>query len=313
MLSVSTIIPAFNAEHTIAVTINSALSQNWESHEVVVVNDGSTDGTADILKEYGNQIKVITQPNGGLSAARNAGIRCSTGKYLAFLDSDDIWLPGKLEAMVPMLESNSRASLAFSGYTLLDGNGSKCGEADFGVALEQLLDESPLPVCSLSSWILPSTWVTPRTMLERIGGFCEEFKGPGGFDDFWILVLLREVGEFIYVPENLALYRVGDSSSRNADKYSYGLSVFIGLVKSRYGAKGKSLIRHAKERQCRSMLSKIAHQMNGGDKWGAAHTIARIAKLHPAYFLSSEFSERLFLPHNVKRLRELASVRSYLT
>lgn len=82
MVKVSTIIPAYNAERTIAQAIDSALSQDFKAHEVVVVNDGSTDFTADILENYGSKIHVITQCNRGLSVARNAGVRESTGKYL---------------------------------------------------------------------------------------------------------------------------------------------------------------------------------------------------------------------------------------
>ena len=87
--------------------------------------------------------------------------------------------------MVSALERNPLASLAFSDYGLIDSNGADCGESTFGdaLALERLMSERPFPACSLPSWILPSTWVTPRQVFERIGGFCEEFKGAGGFDD----------------------------------------------------------------------------------------------------------------------------------
>ena len=134
MVDVSTIIPAYNAERTIAQAVDSALSQEFEGQEVVVVNDGSTDSTAAILEKYGNQIQVVTQSNGGLSAARNAGVRRSTSKYLALLDADDIWLPGKLKMMVSALERNPLASLAFSEYRYFDDNGAECGGSAIGHA-----------------------------------------------------------------------------------------------------------------------------------------------------------------------------------
>ena len=305
MMKVSTIIPAYNAERTIARTIDSALSQDCDGHEVVVVNDGSVDSTAMILNSYGNHIHVVTQPNCGASAARNAGVAESTGRYLAFLDSDDVWLPGKLETMVSALERNPLASLAFSDYGLIDSNGAACGESTFGdaLALERLMSERPFPACSLPSWILPSIWVTPRQVFDRIGGFCEEFKG-AGLEDVWILLLLRECGEFLYIPKKLAVYRLG-RSNRNADKYAFGLLTFIALVRKRYGENGKALIREAKNRHCRSILSKIAHQMNNGDRWGVCCSVARIFGIHPIYFVSSEFASRLCLPQNTKRLLEL--------
>ena len=134
MVKVSTIIPAYNAERTIARAIDSALSQDCEGHEVVVVDDGSTDSTAAILEKYGSQILVIAQCNGGPSAARNAGVRRSTGRYLAFLDADDIWLPGKLKTMVSALERYPLASLAFSEYRNIDENGTECDESLIGHA-----------------------------------------------------------------------------------------------------------------------------------------------------------------------------------
>ena len=121
-----------------------------------------------------------------------------------------------------------------------------------------------------------------------------------------MLLLLREFGEFVYVPEKLTLYRVGESW-KYADKYAFGLLIFIALVRKRYGAKGKALIREAKNRHCRSMLSKVAHQMNNGDRLGAIRTLARIARFWPAFFLTSEFRGRLFRPQNIKRLRDLTS------
>lgn len=306
MVTVSTIIPAYNAERTIARAVESALSQDWDNHEVVVVNDGSTDCTGDILAEYGDRIQVINQANAGLSAARNAAIRTSTGKYLAFLDSDDVWLPRKLKTMVDALERNPSASLAFSDFTLIGDGGNECGHSAFHSlpGINRLLSEQPLPVWSFGRGILPSCWVVPRTEFEKIGGFCERFKGAGGYDDFWVLLLLREVGEFVYVPEALTLYRVGESG-KSADKYEAGLRIFLDLVKERFGNSGKDLIRGVKIGQCRSLLAKIVHQMNHADRLGALETAARIAKLRPTYFLSHEFIERLFVPHNLRRLRDL--------
>jgi glycosyltransferase involved in cell wall biosynthesis len=309
MVKVSTIIPAFNAERTIAQAIDSALNQDFEGHEVVVINDGSTDSTAAILQKYGSQIQIVTQSNGGLSAARNAGIRRSSGKYLAFLDADDIWLPGKLKTMVSALERNPLASLAFSDYRFIDNSGAECGEPDFGdvSALELLMSERPFPVCSFPTAILPSTWIIPRQVLESIGGFCEAFKGAQGFEDHWMLVLLKDFGEFVYVPEKLTLYRLGESC-KSADKYAPGLPIYISLVKKRFGAGGKRLIRNTRNAHCRWMLSKIAHQMNNRDRLGAIRTLVRIAKLRPAFFLGSEFRGRLFLPHNMKRVRDLTAL-----
>src|SRR6185437_9065253 len=114
---VSTVIAAFNAQQTLCHAIDSVLSQHCSSHEIIVVNDGSTDDTAAILKNYRGQIRVINQSNQGAAAARNAGVQYARGRYVAFLDSDDLWMDGKLETMLPALERNPEASLAFSNYS----------------------------------------------------------------------------------------------------------------------------------------------------------------------------------------------------
>lgn len=303
-LKVSTVIAAYNAARTIGETIDSALAQQCESHEVVVVNDGSTDSTAAILSGYGDWIRVVTQSNRGAAAARNTGVVHSRGAYVAFLDSDDLWTQGKLSMMVSALERNSAASLAFSEYVNFDENGVACGGSSLGHApsMEELMNRNLLP-------ILTSTWVIPRQMFERTGGFCEAFQGGQGFEDSWMLLLLRELGEFEYLPAKFTRYRSA-GTSESADKYRHALPTFIALVKKRYGARGKGLIRSAKNLQCRWLLSKAAHQMDRGDRLGALISLADIAWIRPAYFFGSEFADRLRLPQNMKRVRDLTIVRS---
>jgi glycosyltransferase involved in cell wall biosynthesis len=101
---VSVITPTYNRAKTIQRAVNSVLAQTWKELEIIVVDDGSTDRTDEILKAYGNKIRVIRQQNGGASAARNTGIRAATGEIISFLDSDDEWLPEKTERQVKLLQ-----------------------------------------------------------------------------------------------------------------------------------------------------------------------------------------------------------------
>jgi glycosyltransferase involved in cell wall biosynthesis len=291
---VSTIIPAYNAERTIARAIESALSQDCECHEIVVVNDGSTDATDVILDNYGRSIHVVTQPNRGVGAARNAGVRHATGKYLAFLDADDSFLPKKLQTMVCALEQNPQASLAFSDYRSVSENGVEFLGSPIGHAptLVEMMTLPRLP-------ILPSTWVFTRDAFERSGGFCERFTG-ASLEDAWMLLLLREVGEFVYVPEVLTIYQYCENI-RQADKYDKGLPIFLALARERYGSAGRRLIRNTKNIHCQWILTMIAHQMNNGDRRGALNGFARIVKIQPWYLLSPKFIGRLFARQNLKR------------
>lgn len=279
--------------------------QDCDDHEIVVVNDGSTDSTGGILERYKTRTKVFSVPNGGPSKARNTGIANSSGRYVAFLDADDLWLPRKLKTMVAALQENPLASLAFSECRFIDKDGNECGQSSLGHApsMDELLIPRPLP-------ILTSTWVLPRVTLEKIGGFNEKFRGPG-LEDTWVLLLLRELGEFAYIPDCLTLYSQVDSGV-TADKYDPGTRMFVSLVSERYGARGRRWIHSTKNSYCRAMLSKIAHQMNRNDRLGAVRTLTKILWFRPGYLLGTEFRRRLFLSQNIRRLRALTAVRSGL-
>jgi len=108
---VSTIIPTYNRAETIERAVNSVLNQTWKEMEVIVVDDGSTDETVEVLKKYGDKIRVIRQKNGGPAAARNTGIKAATGEIIAFLDSDDSWMPAKIERQVNLLQRTASAGV----------------------------------------------------------------------------------------------------------------------------------------------------------------------------------------------------------
>jgi glycosyltransferase involved in cell wall biosynthesis len=108
---VSVIIPTFNRARTIERAVNSVLDQSWKQIEVIIVDDGSTDGTVQLLAKYENKIRIIRQTNQGASAARNAGIKAATGEIISFLDSDDSWLPEKTERQVKLLRRTESAGI----------------------------------------------------------------------------------------------------------------------------------------------------------------------------------------------------------
>jgi glycosyltransferase involved in cell wall biosynthesis len=102
---VSVIIPAYNAERFLAKAIDSVLTQGHDALEVIVVDDGSTDGTANVARRYDPEVRLLQQLNGGTGAARNAGVQAASGELLAFLDADDIWTEGALEARLALLDT----------------------------------------------------------------------------------------------------------------------------------------------------------------------------------------------------------------
>ena len=114
---VSVIIPAFNAEAFLGEALESVFCQTRRVHEIIVVDDGSSDGTAQVVERFDRQkVSYLRQANKGVSAARNLGIDRATGNWLAFLDADDVWLPRKIERVEPVCLGTSQPALVFSDY-----------------------------------------------------------------------------------------------------------------------------------------------------------------------------------------------------
>lgn len=108
---VSVIVPAYNCEKYLERAINSVLAQSWTYFEIIVVDDGSTDSTAEQAEKFGDRIIYVSQQNGGASSARNRGIQLSKGEYIAFLDADDSWVPSKLELQIEVFLRNPAMAL----------------------------------------------------------------------------------------------------------------------------------------------------------------------------------------------------------
>jgi glycosyltransferase involved in cell wall biosynthesis len=256
---VSVIIPVFNGEATIARAIQSALDQRFDGgFEVIVVNDGSTDGTAAILESFGDRIRVVVQQeNRGLAAARNAGVRASRGKYLAFLDADDEWRADKLAKTVAALEENPECGLAYSDVWLFNPGGKL-------IAQSQIPDEcarAPSFDDLLARWwhVVPSAVVMRRTIFDATGGFSEEFRAGHGGEDFLMWLMAREVAPFKLVLESLVGYCLvtgaGQVEKRLRELVDYrtrnpsgpllgaGEDVLVRLVRARYGRRARRFTR----------------------------------------------------------------------
>ena len=128
MKKVSVIIPVYNVEKYVAATIKSVLSQTYENFEILIIDDGSPDGSLAICQQFkDSRIKIIRQKNRGLAGARNTGIRHASGDYLAFLDADDIWVPEKLEKHVHHLNNSPTVGISFCYSSFIDEQGNSTG------------------------------------------------------------------------------------------------------------------------------------------------------------------------------------------
>lgn len=210
MATVSVIMPAYNVERYLAEAIDSVLAQTYTDCELVIVNDGSTDGTLAIAEGYQarhpDRIRIVSQPNRGLAAARNAGMRAATGDLFALLDSDDGWAPTYLAAQVRVLDRDPRIAVVST-------NALNRGGAQDGRPVQPVHDRRPAPdllqILRDESAIFIMS-VFRREVVDCIGGFDERFRTNEDYD-FWIRAALDGF-RFVRNPAPLAFYRRHEQS-----------------------------------------------------------------------------------------------------
>ena len=210
--SVAVVIPVYNGAHFVGKAIESVLAQTRPAAEVLVVNDGSTDNIEEVVGKYGAAVRTVSKPNGGLSSARNAGIRAASSRYVAFLDADDWWHPRKLEAQIAAIEAEDGANASYTGLVLVDA---------------VTWDEQPvvpLPVEKLKrqlQWCNPggptgSSILVSRELLERVGQFNERLPACEDWE-MWFR-LFRSGVHFAVTTEPLSYIRQSPAGmSGNAD------------------------------------------------------------------------------------------------
>ncbi|MEW6404808.1 MAG: glycosyltransferase [Chloroflexota bacterium] len=198
---VSVVIPAYNQAHFLAYAINSALAQTFRDFEIIVVDDGSTDNTAAIAKEFGDSICHIYQANQGLSAARNTAIRNAKGNIIALLDSDDLWEPNFLEVMTNLLSQYPEAAGIYCGFQYIDSDGCMVGKPSLKVVPPEKFYET---MSIEGNWLAPCGVIFRRQLAEEVGLFDESMRALEDAD-MWIRLSARWV--FIGLPQALVRYR----------------------------------------------------------------------------------------------------------
>lgn len=213
MPKISVIIPAYNAELTIKHTIKSVLKQTFTDFEIILINDGSTDRTAEIVREIqDDRIKIFSYQNGGLPVARNRGIDNATGDYLTFLDADDLWTKDKLEKQLNAFKANPKAGVAYSRVSYIDEQGNflyNCNPVSFeGNVLKPLL---------LTNFLINgSNILIRREAIESVGKFDPDLKSSEDWD--YYLRLAKDYS-FAVVPEYQILYRqTSNNMSSNVER-----------------------------------------------------------------------------------------------
>jgi glycosyltransferase involved in cell wall biosynthesis len=178
------------------------LAQTLPPLEVIVVDDGSTDATPAVLAAYGDRIRVIRQKNSGVAVARNAGIAAARGEYLAFLDSDDVWFPQKLERQMPRFAADPSLGLVHCGAETIDGEGRTLATSVGG--LEGHVAEAMLRLDREVIFPQGSGIVVPKRVAEEIGGYDARLPPSEDWDFCYRIASRYPVG---YVAEVLVRYR----------------------------------------------------------------------------------------------------------
>jgi glycosyltransferase involved in cell wall biosynthesis len=204
---VSAIIPTYNRAHLVGEAVDSVLGQTYGNIEVIVVDDGSTDDTQAELKRYGNRIRVITQQNAGPSAARNLGIDASRGEFVSFLDSDDLWLPSKIERQVKLMQEAGESVPCCLCNILMQWNDREIASFE----ISSLKSSVPEGIWSNAAEVLATRFVlfnqgamVRREVLNAIGSFDESLRL---LEDYELALRLSLQGPWAFIEEPLVVWR----------------------------------------------------------------------------------------------------------
>jgi glycosyltransferase involved in cell wall biosynthesis len=226
---VSIVIPAYNAATWLATTLESAIAQTWRTIEIIVVDDGSADGTADVAQQYGSHgVKIVRQTNRGLSAARNTGLGNSRGDYIQFLDADDLLSPEKIEHQVALLQQSAPRTLATARWARfrLDPSRALFPSSPLWRDLAPL--EYLAHVARTGNAIPVHAWLLPRGIVDAVGPFSEELHLMEDHEYFARAVLASAGLRFS--GKGCAYYRSFHGQSLSKDRQSRGSTAMFRSV-----------------------------------------------------------------------------------
>lgn len=198
---ISVVIPTYNRADVVCRALESVLGQDFQDFEVIVVDDGSTDGTLQVLEKYGGSVRLLTQEHRGVSSARNLGISQSNGALVAFLDSDDQWLPEKLTSQVRLFDPGNPHFVCHTDEIWMR-DACEVHPRDIHKKQGGRFFERALERCLIS----PSSVVVSRALLDKVGVFDEALPAAEDYD-LWLRI--TAFYEVIFVPKRLVIKHGG--------------------------------------------------------------------------------------------------------
>lgn len=238
---VSVVIATYNMGRYLPQAVQSVLSQSYTNVEVQIVDDGSSDDTSAVLQQWREdpRVRVHRQENGGQARAKNQGVALSRGRFVAFLDADDLWVPDKLARQMPLFKGHPEVGVVYSDFQCVDGDGNPLRQGPMrlrrGWVSAALLIEN---------FIGYSGGVVRRVCLERYGGFDETLRM--GIDyDLWLRLSAHY--QFDFVPEKTVHYRIwpGQMSKNYHRRYESGIRIMEDFIDNNPGLVPRRVIREA--------------------------------------------------------------------
>ena len=265
-MNIAVIIPTFDRQHFLGRAIDSVLSQTRPAHEVIVIDDGSTDGTVPWLKKEYPTVKLIEQTNQGVSAARNAGIQQAQSEWIALLDSDDEWFPEKLERQVKELQKYPEILFCHTDEIWIRKgvrvNPMKKHQKFGGMIFSKCLD-----ICRIS----PSSALFSRTLLDDVGWLdetlpiCEDY-------DLWLRITAKFPVLFINDPLIIKYGGHRDQLSRSVDGIEqYRITALEKILK------GPNLTKTDRSAAVQMLIKKLNIYLTGLKKRGKARQVDEIS------------------------------------
>ena len=256
-LQVSVVVPTFNRREVLPRALDSILAQIFSDWELIVVDDGSTDGTAEMVERNYADARLLRQENRGVSAARNAGIAAAKGDWVAFLDSDDAWLPEKLERQMEALAAEPGHRLCHTEEIWIR-DGQRVNPMDKHAKGGDRIYPMCLPLCCIS----PSSVVMHSDLLRETGGFDEALEVCEDYD-LWLRVTAREPVLFVAKP---LLYKYGGHADQLSTKH-WGMDRF--RVRALQRVLDEDLVSGDDERMTReTLIEKLEILVEGARKHG---------------------------------------------
>src|SRR5690554_6825465 len=273
---VSVITPTYNRADYLPFAVESVLSQSVPDFELIVIDDGSTDGTAELMERYlaDSRIRYLKQENQGQSVARNRGIAEARGQFICFLDSDNAWVSTKLETSLKAFEEHPEADIVYGDFITIDGEGH-----EHGVNRMARYSGRITPQLLRDNFVSMNTTMTRKRCFDEIGGFDSADRLA---EDYGLWLRFSTRYQFLYVPAVLGYYRVMENQI-SSDKESR-LMANEQIIRNFLGAFPEALSRgEARHGMSRFFVRKGRYELSQGRYRAALKELARAATRDPLW------------------------------